>query len=73
MNLQEIAKALRKGTVSSVELASDSLSRIAALDPKLKAFITVTAELAQGQAQQADQELADGNDRGPLHWHPDRR
>ena len=70
MNLQEIAQGLRKRTVSSVELASDSLSRIASLDPKLKAFISVTAELAQSQAQQADRELADGKDRGPLHGIP---
>lgn len=70
MNLQEIAKALRKRTVSSVELASDSLRRIAALNPKLKAFITVTAELAQRQALEADQELSDGKDRGPLHGIP---
>ena len=70
MNLQEIAKALRKRTVSSVELASDSLRRVASLDPKLKAFITVTAELAKSQAQQADQELLDGKDRGPLHGIP---
>jgi Asp-tRNA(Asn)/Glu-tRNA(Gln) amidotransferase A subunit family amidase len=70
VNLQEIAKALRERTVSSVELASDSLRRIAALDPKVKAVITVTAELAKSQAQQADRELADGKDRGPLHGIP---
>jgi aspartyl-tRNA(Asn)/glutamyl-tRNA(Gln) amidotransferase subunit A len=70
VNLQEIAKALRKRTFSSVELVSESLSRIAELDPKLKAFITVTAELAQNQAQQADQDLAREKDRGPLHGVP---
>ena len=70
MNLQEIAKALRERTVSSVELTNDSLRRIAALDPKLKAFITVTAEWAETQARQADQDLADGKDRGPLHGIP---
>jgi aspartyl-tRNA(Asn)/glutamyl-tRNA(Gln) amidotransferase subunit A len=70
VNLQEIAKALRERTVSSVELTNDSLRRIAALDPKLKAFITVTAEWAETQARQADQDLADGKDRGPLHGIP---
>lgn len=70
MNLQEIARALRQRAVSSVELVSDSLRRITTLDPKLKAFITVTAELAQSQALQSDQELADGKDRGPLHGVP---
>jgi len=70
VNLQEIAKALRQRSVSSVELVNDSLRKIAALDPKLKTFITVTADLAQSQARQADQDLADGTDRGPLHGIP---
>jgi aspartyl-tRNA(Asn)/glutamyl-tRNA(Gln) amidotransferase subunit A len=70
VNLEEIAKALRKRTISSVELVSDSLRRIAALDPKLKAFITVTGELAQSQARQADKDLADGRDHGPLQGIP---
>lgn len=70
MNLQETAKALRKGSVSALELVTDSVRRIAALDPKLKAFITVTAEMAQNQARQADQDLANGKDRGPLHGIP---
>jgi aspartyl-tRNA(Asn)/glutamyl-tRNA(Gln) amidotransferase subunit A len=70
VNLQETASGLRKRTLSSAELVGDSLRRIAALDPKLNAFITVTAELAQSQARQADQELADGKDRGPLHGVP---
>ncbi|HEU0005981.1 MAG TPA: amidase, partial [Terriglobia bacterium] len=70
MNLQETAKALRKKTVSSVELVNDSLRRIAVLDPKLKAFITVTGELAESQARQADQDLGDGKDHGPLHGIP---
>src|SRR5437016_2782034 len=70
MNLQEIARALRKRTVSSAELVNDSLGRITALDPKLKAFITVTAEMAKRQARQADRDLAEGKDRGPLHGIP---
>ena len=70
MNLQESAKALRKGSVSALELVTDSLRSIAALDPKLKAFITVTTEMAERQARQADQDLADGKDRGPLHGIP---
>jgi aspartyl-tRNA(Asn)/glutamyl-tRNA(Gln) amidotransferase subunit A len=70
VNLQESAKALRKGSVSALELVTDSLRSIAALDPKLKAFITVTTEMADSQARQADQDLADGKDRGPLHGIP---
>ena len=61
MNLQEIAKALRKKSISSLELVNDSLRRIAALDPKLKTFITVTGEWAQSQARQAYSFSHDGS------------
>jgi aspartyl-tRNA(Asn)/glutamyl-tRNA(Gln) amidotransferase subunit A len=36
----------------------------------LHCFITLTADLAITQAQQADQELRSGTDRGPLHGIP---
>lgn len=70
MNLQQIATALRQKSVSSTELVEESLRRIASLDPKLKAFITVMAEQAELQARQADQDLATGKDCGPLHGVP---
>jgi len=70
VTIQETSTALRKKTVSSVELLNESLGRIAALDSKLKAFITVSVETAQIQAQQADRDLADGKDHGPLHGVP---
>ena len=46
------------------------LERIERLNPTLNAFITVTDELALQQAVRADQELAAGNRRGPLHGIP---
>lgn len=70
MNLHESAQALRQKAVSSAELVSESLRRIAALDAKLRAFITVTPELAEEQARQADQERAGGMACGPLHGIP---
>ena len=70
MNLQETAQALREKRVSSLELVTESLHRIAALDPKLRTFITITAEFAESQARQADQDLAAGRDFGPLHGIP---
>jgi aspartyl-tRNA(Asn)/glutamyl-tRNA(Gln) amidotransferase subunit A len=70
VNLQETAKALRQRTISSLELVNDSLRKISLLDPKLKAFITVTDELALRQARQADENLAGGKDHGPLHGIP---
>jgi len=70
MTLIEAAKALRKGDVSSVELTEECLQRVERLNPKLNAFLTVTAEIAREQARKADQERRSGMDRGPLHGIP---
>ncbi len=70
MTAVQAAAALRSRQVSSVELTLECLARIEKLNPKLNAFITVTAELAIEQARRADRELAEGVDRGPLHGIP---
>lgn len=70
MNITQAAAGLRAGGVSSVELTQDSLRRIHAEQPRLNAFLTVTEELALTQARRADEELARGIDRGPLHGIP---
>jgi aspartyl-tRNA(Asn)/glutamyl-tRNA(Gln) amidotransferase subunit A len=46
------------------------LDHIAKLNPRLNAFITVTAESARAQAQALDRELTNSQDRGPLHGIP---
>ena len=66
----EIAAALRRKEVSSIEITDALLERIEALDGKLHSFITVTADLARQQARQAEQELRSGANRGPLHGIP---
>src|SRR5262245_29436665 len=70
MNIREAAAALRARNVSAVELAEGALARAERLDPKLKAFITITAEVARRRAREADDELARGRDLGPLHGIP---
>jgi aspartyl-tRNA(Asn)/glutamyl-tRNA(Gln) amidotransferase subunit A len=70
MTIQEAAMALRARKVSSFELTSKALERIARLDPKLKTFITLMEESARSRAQDADAELSRGIDRGPLHGIP---
>ena len=70
MRIREAASELRAGNVSSVELTTAALERIQRLDPKLNAFLTVTAGSALDEARRADEELRDGNDRGPLHGIP---
>jgi aspartyl-tRNA(Asn)/glutamyl-tRNA(Gln) amidotransferase subunit A len=70
VTIQETGKALRQRAVSSVELTREALKRIEQFEPRLRTFITITAEIAQDRARQADQELARGGDRGPLHGIP---
>ena len=70
MTLLEAAAALRRRETSSTELTRGCLDRIAALNPKLNAFLTVTGEDAMERARQADEELARGVDHGPLHGIP---
>jgi aspartyl-tRNA(Asn)/glutamyl-tRNA(Gln) amidotransferase subunit A len=70
VNLREMANALRARQVSAVELTQSSLDRITKLNLSLNAFITVMAERGLASAKAADQELARGIDRGPLHGIP---
>jgi aspartyl-tRNA(Asn)/glutamyl-tRNA(Gln) amidotransferase subunit A len=70
MNITQAAAKLRKREVSALELAQESLRRIREEQPRLNAFITITEEVALQQARQADDELARGIDRGPLHGIP---
>jgi aspartyl-tRNA(Asn)/glutamyl-tRNA(Gln) amidotransferase subunit A len=58
LSLTQAASALRSGKVSTRDLAQACFDRIGALDPELHAFLTLTPELALGQAQAADERLA---------------
>jgi aspartyl-tRNA(Asn)/glutamyl-tRNA(Gln) amidotransferase subunit A len=68
--IAELSDLLRSQEVSPVELVSECLKRIEAYNPKLNAFITVTAERALEYARKAEGELKDGEWRGPLHGIP---
>ena len=70
MTISEAAAKLRAHQISSVELARESLRAIHREQPGLNAFITITEDLALEQARRADEELARGIDRGPLHGIP---
>jgi aspartyl-tRNA(Asn)/glutamyl-tRNA(Gln) amidotransferase subunit A len=66
----EVSGLLREKKISPVELTRACLARIQRFNPRLNAFITVTAELALAQARQAEQEILHGEWRGPLHGIP---
>ncbi len=69
-SIVEAGKMLRSGETTSVALTEMSLERIGAIDDKLFAYGTVTADRALEQAAAADAELKAGKDRGPLHGIP---
>jgi aspartyl-tRNA(Asn)/glutamyl-tRNA(Gln) amidotransferase subunit A len=60
--LLEAREALRAGQVSAVDLAKAYLARIEAVEPRLHAFVTVTADRARAQARAADARRAAGED-----------
>lgn len=66
----ELAQLIKSQQVSSIELTNMYLDRLKNYDPKLHCVITLTEDLAQRQAKQADDEIAAGNYRGPLHGIP---
>jgi len=46
LSIADAGRKLRDGSITSTALTEDALSRIAAIDPALDSFITVTADRA---------------------------
>ncbi|MDP6509054.1 MAG: amidase family protein, partial [Chloroflexota bacterium] len=55
------ADALRAGEITSVELTSAVLERVASVEADVGAYLTLMAEEALGQAAAADRRLAAGD------------
>jgi len=70
LSLGEVARRLKARQCSSVDITQAILDRIARLDPKLKAYATLTPEHALEEARARDRETAAGISRGPLHGVP---
>jgi Asp-tRNA(Asn)/Glu-tRNA(Gln) amidotransferase A subunit family amidase len=68
--LTHLARWVEKRQITSERLTQIYLERIQRLDPKVRSVITVTRDRALAQARQADQEIAAGKYRGPLHGIP---
>ena len=68
--VSDLARWLRQGQITSVELTALYLDRLQRYDPALHCVITLTEERAMEQARRADAELRSGVDRGPLHGIP---
>ena len=70
MTAADFARAFRARTITSEEATERCLASIAARNQELHAFTLVMADEARAQARQADRDLAQGRDRGPLHGVP---
>jgi aspartyl-tRNA(Asn)/glutamyl-tRNA(Gln) amidotransferase subunit A len=70
LTLSEAAELVHSKKISPVELTKACLARIEQLNPKLNAFITVTADSALVDARAAEGEIQRGRWKGPLHGIP---
>jgi aspartyl-tRNA(Asn)/glutamyl-tRNA(Gln) amidotransferase subunit A len=66
MTAVEIARGVRAGERSAVDVVEEHLARIAERDPELHAFNLVTADAARATAAHVDRQVAAGHDPGPL-------
>ena len=69
-SITDLGRRLRLREVTAVQLAEFFLERLNRLGPEYHAVVCTTSETALKQADQADQELRVGQDRGPLHGIP---
>jgi len=70
LTIAQLAPLIRERKLTPVDVTRAQLDRIEALDGRLKAYATVTADLALQQAARAQDEIARGLYRGPLHGVP---
>lgn len=70
MTLTEVARAIAAKQLSSHEVTRACLHRIAQWQPHLNAFMAIESEPALKAATAADEELAKGDIKGPLHGVP---
>jgi Asp-tRNA(Asn)/Glu-tRNA(Gln) amidotransferase A subunit family amidase len=69
-SVRDLGELIRTGKVTSTELTTMYLERLKTYGPELECVITLTEDLALEQARRADEEIAAGNYRGPLHGIP---
>ena len=70
MTISELARLLRSRQLSPVDLTRAYLERIDRLNPTLGAYVTVMSDTATAEATTAEDEIARGVYRGPLHGIP---
>ncbi len=69
-SIAELAAIIRRGGTTPTELARLAMGALSTTGRQLNALVTLTEERALRQARRAEEELAAGRDRGPLHGIP---
>lgn len=70
LSIAALSQAFREKSLSPVAAAEAYLDRISGHNDKVNAFVTVRADEALAEAKQAEEEIAGGSWRGPLHGIP---
>jgi amidase len=66
----EMARRIRARDLSAREVMTAHVDRIAQVNPRVNAIVTLAADRAMAQAADADEALARGDEVGPLHGLP---
>ena len=69
-SVTQLSRWIESRKLTSERLTRIYLNRLERFDPKLHCVITLTRDLALAQAKKADEEIAAGKYRGPLHGIP---
>lgn len=64
--MTELAGMVRAGTISARDVTAHALNRIECLNGELNAFVAVDGEAALAKASEIDEQVAAGEDPGPL-------
>ncbi|MFH7594345.1 amidase [Streptomyces racemochromogenes] len=70
LSIAAAAEAIRARELSPVELVDSVLDRLEQVEPHLQAYVSVRADEARRAAREAEQDVAAGRLRGPLHGVP---
>lgn len=70
MTVAQLSMLIQQKKLTSTRLTNIYLTRIKKFKDTLSSVVTITEELALKQAKQADEEIAQGKYRGPLHGIP---
>jgi aspartyl-tRNA(Asn)/glutamyl-tRNA(Gln) amidotransferase subunit A len=70
LSIRDASGLIERRELSPVELTQAMLDRIDEIDGKVKSYTVVSKDLALKEARAAEEEIADGHYKGPLHGIP---